>query len=199
MLKKSDITGFEKEYLWVDQSTNSIYQFFSDDTGIMVDENDNQKEIKWEYIDEKNAIKIALDGQIFYYIFKDKGINNLYSVIFKSRDKTNNTTLSKVAKQNEIKEIKESSNENTELAKEKFQFSKLETSDKVFMSALIIVTTIILTIVLKMAVFFSGLSIITAFLLASLASLAIFVYLRDIIYFFSKKYKKEIEDIIFKK
>lgn len=199
MLKKSDITGFEKEYLWVDQSTNSIYQFFSDETGIMVDGNDNQKEIKWEYVDDKNAIKIALDGQIFYYVFKDKGINNLYSVIFKSRDKTNNTTLSKVAKQNEVKETKEESNENTELAKEKFQFSKLETSDKVFMSALIILTTIILTIVLKMAVFFSGLSLITAFLLASLASLAIFVYLRDIIYFFSKKYKKEIEDIIFKK
>jgi len=50
-----------------------------------------------------------------------------------------------------------------------------------------------------MALFFNSASILMTLFLALFCTTALFVYLRDVLYFVSKKYKKEIEDIIFKK
>ncbi len=203
MLKKNDITGFEKEYLWVNTSDNSVFQFYSDNTGIMVNEHDEEKSIKWEYLgsDEqpKNSFKIALDGSIFYFVIKEKN-NNEFKVLFRSKTKNENIILERVSKPSIKDEIIK--NDYTEVnieKKESFEFSKLDTSDKIFMGFLLFITTILLSIIIKTALFFSDLSILMTLFFATISSLIIFIYLRDPIYFLSKKYKKQIEDIIFKK
>jgi hypothetical protein len=200
MLKKSDITGFEKEFLWVDGSSKSVYQFFSDNSGIMVDSKDLEHSIKWEYIDDKNALKIGVNGSIFYYIFKTKGENNKFDVLLKSRNKDIVTVLSRVPKSDDVPEANTTKEDIPQIIeKEKFDITKLDTADKMFLGTMFLITTILISVILKMAVFFSSLSFFTSLFISTIVTLVIFVYLRDIFYHISKKYKKEIEDIIFKK
>ena len=200
MLKKSDITGFEKEYLWVDSTSKSVYQFFSDNSGIMVDSKDLEHAIKWEYVDDKNALKIGVNGSIFYYIFKTKGENNKFDVLLKSRNKDIVTVLNRVPKSDEIIEPETKKLETEKvIEREKFDITKLDTADKMFLGIMFLISTILISVILKMAVFFSSLSFFASLFISTLITLFIFVYLRDIFYHISKKYKKEIEDIIFKK
>lgn len=200
MLKKSDITGFEKEYLWVDSTSKSVYQFFSDNSGIMVDSKDLEHAIKWEYVDDKNALKIGVNGSIFYYIFKTKGENNKFDVLLKSRNKDIVTVLNRVPKSDEAIEPETQKSESEKIIeREKFDITKLDTADKMFLGIMFLISTILISIILKMAVFFSSLSFFASLFISTLITLFIFVYLRDIFYHISKKYKKEIEDIIFKK
>lgn len=61
MLKKNDITGFEKEYLWVDTKNDRVFQFFIDGTGTMSYYSDDiDKPIRWEYLGENESPKNTL-------------------------------------------------------------------------------------------------------------------------------------------
>lgn len=201
MLKKNDITGFEQEYIWVDLTNNKFYQFYMDGTGVMTDNNEESHPVRWEYIDDKSALKIGYNGSIFYYIFKEQD-KDIFKVVFKSKSKSADILLSRVVKGNETpitSTDKEEVNENGELVKEKFAFNKLDAADKVFFIFMFTVSFLLFAVLLKMAIFFNGLSILLTFFIAFISTTLLFVYLKDVLYFVSRKYKKEIEDIIFKK
>lgn len=139
MLKKNDITGFEKEYLWVDTKNDRVFQFFIDGTGTMSYYSDDiDKPIRWEYLGEnespKNTLKIGVDGVIFYFVFKEI-LGEDFQVLHKSKTKSETIMLSRVVK--EIKSVDRNISDTTEVdsvttAKVKFKLKDMESSDKIF-------------------------------------------------------------------
>jgi len=201
MLKKNDLTGFEKEYIWVDLENDKFFQFYLDGTGMMSNTVGNTTSVRWEYLDDKSALRIGHDGIIFYYIFKKQNKDD-FQVSFKSKSGSKDISLSRVVKpKNNVQKASSLTEDEdvSKIVKDKFSFNKLETSDKAFLSFMFIVSLILFTILIKMALFFNSASILMTLFLALFCTTALFVYLRDVLYFVSKKYKKEIEDIIFKK
>ena len=206
MLKKNDITGFEKEYLWVDTKNDRVFQFFIDGTGTMSYYSDDiDKPIRWEYLGEnespKNTLKIGVDGVIFYFVFKEI-LGEDFQVLHKSKTKSETIMLSRVVK--EIKSVDRNISDTTEVdsvktAKVKFKLKDMESSDKIFFGFMYAVSLILILVLLKSTAFIGNMSFLMILLIALISTTVIFIQLKDILFFVSKKYKKEIEDIIFKK
>lgn len=206
MLKKNDITGFEKEYLWVDTKNDRVFQFFIDGTGTMSYYSDDiDKPIRWEYLGEnespKNTLKIGVDGVIFYFVFKEI-LGEDFQVLHKSKTKSETIMLSRVVK--EIKSVDRNISDTTEVdsvktAKVKFNLKDMESSDKIFFGFMYAVSLILILVLLKSTAFIGNMSFLMILLIALISTTVIFIQLKDILFFVSKKYKKEIEDIIFKK
>jgi len=206
MLKKNDITGFEKEYLWVDTKNDRVFQFFIDGTGTMSYYSDDiDKPIRWEYLGEnespKNTLKIGVDGVIFYFVFKEI-LGEDFQVLHKSKTKSETIMLSRVVK--EIKSVDRNISDTTEVdsvktAKVKFNLKDMESSDKIFFGFMYAVSLILILVLLKSTAFIGNMSFLMILLIALISTTIIFIQLKDILFFVSKKYKKEIEDIIFKK
>lgn len=206
MLKKNDITGFEKEYLWVDTKNDRVFQFFIDGTGTMSYYSDDiDKPIRWEYLGEnespKNTLKIGVDGVIFYFVFKEI-LGEDFQVLHKSKTKSETIMLSRVVK--EIKSVDRNISDTTEVdsvktAKVKFNLKDMESSDKIFFGFMYAVSLILILVLLKSTTFIGNMSFLMILLIALISTTVIFIQLKDILFFVSKKYKKEIEDIIFKK
>lgn len=206
MLKKNDITGFEKEYLWVDTKNDRVFQFFIDGTGTMSYYSDDiDKPIRWEYLGEnespKNTLKIGVDGVIFYFVFKEI-LGEDFQVLHKSKTKSETIMLSRVVK--EIKSVDRNISDTPEVdsvttAKVKFKLKDMESSDKIFFGFMYAVSLILILVLLKSTAFIGNMSFFMILLIALISTTVIFIQLKDILFFVSKKYKKEIEDIIFKK
>lgn len=204
MLKKNDITGFEKEYLWVDNKNDRCFQFYIDGTGTMMTFSDEiQKDIRWEYLGEnetpKNTLKIGVDGGIFYFVFKEVNGED-FQVLHKSKTKSETITLSRavktINKENYEQSLQETNNAPTKV---KFNLKEMESSDKVFFGFMYIVSFLLILVLLKSTSIIGHMSFFMVLLIALVSTTLIFIQLKDILFFVSKKYKKEIEDIIFKK
>jgi hypothetical protein len=207
MLKKNDITGFEKEYLWVDVTNDRVFQFYLDNTGTM-NVGDLETAIRWEYLGEnetpKNTLKIGVDGSIFYFIFKEIDGEN-FKVLYKSKTKSEPLILARIVKHE--KSTTKVNVTDTEVlsatadlpTKVKFNIKEIETSDKIFFSFMYLVSMILMSVLLKSSSFFGNMSFIMLIFISIIATALIFIQLKDVLFYVSKKYKKEIEDIIFKK
>jgi len=205
MLKKNDITGFEKEYLWVDIKNDRVFQFHIDGTGMMMYYSDNiEKDIRWEYLGEnetpKNTLKIGVDGGIFYFVIKEI-IGEDFKVLHKSKTKSETIVLNRVVKEVIKPEKLNQVNNEEEIKPEKVKFDlkAMESSDKVFFGFMYTVSMLLILVMLKSTSIIGNMSFFMVFFIALVATTLIFIQLRDILFFVSKKYKKEIEDIIFKK
>lgn len=204
MLKKNDITGFEKEYLWVDITNDRVFQFYLDGTGMMMYYSDQiEKDIRWEYLGEnetpKNTLKIGVDGVIFYFVFKES-LGEDFKVSHKSKTKSENIILSRVAKEIN-KKVEASTTEDNQITPEKVKFNlkSMESSDKIFFGFMYVVSLILILVLLKSTSIIGHMSFLMVLLIAITSTTLIFIQLRDVLFFVSQKYKKEIEDIIFKK
>jgi hypothetical protein len=204
MLKKNDITGFEKEYLWVDTKNDRVFQFYIDGTGTMTYYADDiDKPIRWEYLGEnespKNTLKIGVDGVIFYFVFKEI-MGEEFQVIHKSKTKSETILLSRVVKEVN-KKVESSTTEDSQITPEKVKFNlkNMESSDKIFFGFMYVVSLILILVLLKSTSIIGNMSFFVVLLLAIISTTLIFIQLRDVLFFVSQKYKKEIEDIIFKK
>lgn len=204
MLKKNDITGFEKEYLWVDIKNDRVFQFYIDGTGMMMYYSDEiEKDIRWEYLGEnetpKNTLKIGVDGVIFYFVFKE-ALGEDFKVLHKSKTKSENILLSRVVKESN-KKVESSTAEDSKITPEKVKFNlkSMESSDKIFFGFMYAVSLILILVLLKSTSIIGNMSFFMVLLLAVASTTLIFIQLRDVLFFISQKYKKEIEDIIFKK
>lgn len=206
MLKKNDITGFEKEYLWVDIKNDRVFQFYIDGTGVMTYYADGVgKDIRWEYLGEtetpKNTLKIGVDGGIFYFVFKE-AMGEDFKVLHKSKTKSETVLLSRVVKDINLDE-QSTTITNAEVKdipeKIKFDLKQMESSDKAFFGFMYIVSMLLIAVLLKSSSFLGNISFIMLLVLSLVITTGIFVQLRDVLFYVSKKYKKEIEDIIFKK
>ena len=204
MLKKNDITGFEKEYLWVDIKNDRVFQFYIDGTGMLMYYSDEiEKDIRWEYLGEnetpKNTLKIGVDGVIFYFVFKE-ALGEDFKVLHKSKTKSENILLSRVVKESN-KKVKSSTAEDSKITPEKVKFNlkSMESSDKIFFGFMYAVSLILILVLLKSTSIIGNMSFFMVLLLAVASTTLIFIQLRDVLFFISQKYKKEIEDIIFKK
>jgi hypothetical protein len=204
MLKKNDITGFEKEYLWVDIKNDRVFQFYIDGTGMMMYYADEiEKDIRWEYLGEnetpKNTLKIGVDGVIFYFVFKE-ALGEDFKVLHKSKTKSENILLSRVVKEVN-KKVESSTAEDSKITPEKVKFNlkSMESSDKIFFGFMYAVSLILILVLLKSTSIIGNMSFFMVLLLAITSTTLIFIQLRDVLFFVSQKYKKEIEDIIFKK
>lgn len=204
MLKKNDITGFEKEYLWVDTKNDRVFQFSIDGTGTMTYYADDiDKPIRWEYLGEnespKNTLKIGVDGVIFYFVFKEI-MGEEFQVIYKSKTKSETILLSRVVKEVN-KKVESSTTEDSQITPEKVKFNlkNMESSDKIFFGFMYVVSLILILVLLKSTSIIGNMSFFVVLLLAIISTTLIFIQLRDVLFFVSQKYKKEIEDIIFKK
>jgi len=205
MLKKNDITGFEKEYLWVDITNDRVFQFYLDGTGMMMYYSDQiEKAIRWEYLGEnetpKNTLKIGVDGVIFYFVFKES-LGEDFKVLHKSKTKSENIILSRVAKEINKKVESSSTTEDNQITPEKVKFNlkAMESSDKIFFGFMYVVSLILILVLLKSTSIIGNMSFLMVLLIAITSTTLIFIQLRDVLFFVSQKYKKEIEDIIFKK
>lgn len=204
MLKKNDITGFEKEYLWVDIKNDRVFQFYIDGTGMMMYYADElEKSIRWEYLGEsespKNTLKIGVDGVIFYFVFKEI-MGEDFQVLHKSKTKSETIMLSRVVKEVN-KRIEDTTAETTAVKPEKVKFNlkEMESSDKIFFGFMYVVSLILILVLLKSTSIIGNMSFFMILFITIISTTIIFIQLRDILFFVSKKYKKEIEDIIFKK
>lgn len=204
MLKKNDITGFEKEYLWVDIKNDRVFQFYIDGTGTMTYYSDDiDKPIRWEYLGEtespKNTLKIGVDGVIFYFVFKEI-MGEDFQVLHKSKTKSETIMLSRVVKEVN-KRIEDTTAEATDVKPEKVKFNlkEMESSDKIFFGFMYVVSLILILVLLKSTSIIGNMSFFMILFITIISTTIIFIQLRDILFFVSKKYKKEIEDIIFKK
>lgn len=204
MLKKNDITGFEKEYLWVDTKNDRVFQFYIDGTGSMTYYADDiEKSIRWEYLGEnespKNTLKIGVDGVIFYFVFKEI-LGEDFQVVHKSKTKSETILLSRVVK-DVNRSLDDSTAEVDTLTPEKVKFNlkEMESSDKIFFGFMYVVSLILILVLLKSTAIIGNMSFFMILFITILSTTIIFIQLRDILFFVSKKYKKEIEDIIFKK
>ena len=204
MLKKNDITGFEKEYLWVDTKNDRVFQFYIDGTGsMMYYADDIEKPIRWEYLGEnespKNTLKIGVDGVIFYFVFKEI-LGEEFQVLHKSKSKSETILLSRVVK-DVNRRIEDSTTKVDTVTPEKVKFNlkEMESSDKIFFGFMYVVSLILILILLKSTAIIGNMSFFMILFITVLSTTIIFIQLRDILFFVSKKYKKEIEDIIFKK
>lgn len=206
MLKRNDITGFEKDYLWVDITNDRVFQFYIDGTGMMMYYADNiEKHIRWEYLGEnespKNTLKIGVDGSIFYFIFKES-LEEDFKVIHKSKTKSETITLNRVVKDTTLKEKDSNpvaSDTEQKIEKVKFNLKEMESSDKVFFGFMYVVSLLLILVLLKSTAIIGNMSFFMVLLITIVSTTLIFIQLRDVLFFISKKYKKEIEDIIFKK
>lgn len=204
MLKKNDITGFEKEYLWVDTKNDRVFQFYIDGTGTMTYYADDiDKPIRWEYLGEnespKNTLKIGVDGVIFYFVFKEI-MGEEFQVLHKSKTKSETILLSRVVKEVN-KKVESSTTEDSQITPEKVKFNlkTMESSDKIFFGFMYVVSLILILVLLKSTSIIGNMSFLMVLLLAIISTTLIFIQLREVLFFVSQKYKKEIEDIIFKK
>lgn len=205
MLKKNDITGFEKEYLWVDIKNDRVFQFRLDGTGMMMYYSDNiEKDIRWEYLGEndtpKNTLKIGVDGGIFYFVIKEI-LGDDFRVLHKSKTKSETILLNRIIKESIKPEKSMETKKDDEVKPEKIKFDlkEMESSDKVFFGFMYAVSMLLILVLLKSTSIIGNMSFLMVFLIAFVSTTLIFIQLRDILFFVSKKYKKEIEDIIFKK
>lgn len=205
MLKKNDITGFEKDYLWVDIKNDRVFQFHIDGTGMMMYYSDNvEKDIRWEYLGEnetpKNTLKIGVDGGIFYFVIKEV-LGEDFKVLHKSKTKSETIILNRVVKEIIKPEKVNQANNEEDLKPEKvkFNFKEMESSDKIFFGFMYTVSMLLILVMLKSTSIIGNMSFFMVLFIALVATTLIFIQLRDILFFVSKKYKKEIEDIIFKK
>lgn len=205
MLKKNDITGFEKDYLWVDIKNDRVFQFHIDGTGMMMYYSDNvEKDIRWEYLGEnetpKNTLKIGVDGGIFYFVIKEV-LGEDFKVLHKSKTKSETIILNRVVKEVIKPEKVNQVNNEEDLKPEKVKFNlkEMESSDKVFFGFMYTVSMLLILVMLKSTSIIGNMSFFMVLFIALVATTLIFIQLRDILFFVSKKYKKEIEDIIFKK
>lgn len=205
MLKKNDITGFEKDYLWVDIKNDRVFQFHIDGTGMMMYYSDNvEKDIRWEYLGEnetpKNTLKIGVDGGIFYFVIKEV-IGEDFKVLHKSKTKSETIILNRVVKEViKPEKVNQATNEeDLKPEKVKFNFKEMESSDKIFFGFMYTVSMLLILVMLKSTSIIGNMSFFMVLFIALVATTLIFIQLRDILFFVSKKYKKEIEDIIFKK
>lgn len=205
MLKKNDITGFEKDYLWVDIKNDRVFQFHIDGTGMMMYYSDNvEKDIRWEYLGEnetpKNTLKIGVDGGIFYFVIKEV-LGEDFKVLHKSKTKSETIILNRVVKEvikpEKVNQI--NNEEDLKPEKVKFNLKEMESSDKVFFGFMYTVSMLLILVMLKSTSIIGNMSFFMVLFIALVATTLIFIQLRDILFFVSKKYKKEIEDIIFKK
>lgn len=197
MLEKVDITGFEKDFFWSDITNNLTYQFLRDGSGVMMDEKDVTSSLNWEFIEEKNAIKIGINGIIVYYIFKEK---NKDEFLFNYRTKNKNIDVklirSAINPNEAVKAIAESK---TEPNLEKVTLEKLDIVDKITLGFFYFTVFVIFIIILKLSLFTKGMSVFMTLLIAFILTTLSLIKTKDIAFYFSRKYKKELEKIIFKK
>lgn len=199
-IDKSFITGFEKDHIWINISKKRTYQFFNDGTGVVLEKNDISTDIKWELINKgsNSVLKIGCKGIIYYYIFKEKNNKDEYSVILKTKEKEDKVIFLLEALTD--KPIPKERNKNSEISlSDKYKLSDLNTTDKVFLGFIYVVIALFIIILLQLTEILSAIPILATIILSLLATTFIVLYLKDPFIYISKKYKKEIEDIIFKK
>lgn len=199
-IDKSFITGFEKDHIWINISKKRTYQFFNDGTGIVLEKNDTSTDIKWELINKSSntVLKIGCKGIIYYYIFKDRINKDEYSIIFKTKEKEEKVTflletLTDNPKSKELNKTQEFS------LSDKYKLIDLDTTDKFFLGFIYILIALFIMILLQLTEILSAIPILATLILSFISTTFIVLYLKDAFIYISKKYKKEIEDIIFKK
>lgn len=199
-IDKSFITGFEKDHIWINISKKRTYQFFNDGTGIVLEKNDTSTDIKWELINKSSntVLKIGCKGIIYYYIFKDRINKDEYSIIFKTKEKEEKVTflletLTDNPKSKELNKTQEFS------LSDKYKLIDLDTTDKFFLGFIYILIALFIMILLQLTEILSAIPILATLMLSFISTTFIVLYLKDAFIYISKKYKKEIEDIIFKK
>lgn len=200
MLNKFDIIGFEKDYYWIDPVNGYSLQFLSDGTGVLLADNEDIQNIKWEYIENKNAIKIGHNGTIFYYIIKSKNKDD-FSAILKSKNREIETTLvrtSKLTKPN-LEKPKELNFKTDEDGIPIIELYEMDTIDKLVLSLFLLFIFIFTILLLKLNMLTGNMSFGFILFLALIATGFSYLKMKNIALFFSKKYKDKLQEIFFKK
>lgn len=208
MINKEDIVNIDKKTFWVDNAQNVKYQFLENGFGIIIEKN-IKNNIKWDIISKNNKkiLKINKNGILFYYIFDKLNEDKSYSVTYKTKDneissyiyktsekkytKKENLSNEEKKSKNEIKKNLESKNEDLNIESS----SKYNKADKLFFCFILLFVTFFISILIKMTEIFSHISILSLFFIALISSFLIVIYLREPIYYISKKYNKEIKEI----
>lgn len=200
MLNKFDIIGFEKDYYWIDPINGYSLQFLPDGTGVLLADNEDIQNIKWEYIENKNAIKIGCNGSIFYYIIKSKNKDD-FSAVLKSKNKDIETTLVRTAKltsqpkENVVKKEFKTDEEGIPI----IALYEMDTIDKLVLGIFLLFIFIFSILVLKLNMLTGNMSFGFIFFITLLATGFAYLKMKNIALFFSKKYKTKLQDIFFKK
>lgn len=200
MLNKFDIIGFEKDYYWIDLVNGYSLQFLSDGTGVLLADNEDIQNVKWEYIENKNAIKIGYNGSIFYYIIKSKDKEN-FSAILKSKNKEVETTLVRTSKLTKpsIEKTKDIKFKTDEDGIPIIELYELDTIDKLVLFLFLLFVFIFTILILKLNMLTGNMSFGFILFLALISTGFSYIKMKNIALFFSKKYKDKLQDIFFKK
>jgi hypothetical protein len=202
MLTKVEITGFEKDYYWTDTKTNTTYQFLSDGTGFLLKPNKAMENIKWEYLDDKNAIKIGYNGSIFYYIIQSKEKESL-KVKFKSKSNDmdsillRSTSKAKASKDDELSKDLELEYE-TEVDDSGIAvpiIKDIDKIDKITFGVLLFLIFVLVIVLLKVNMLTSSIPFFGVIFVALICTGVAYFKLKNISFFLSKKHKKKLEDI----
>lgn len=200
MLNKFDIIGFEKDYYWIDMNTGYSLQFMPDGTGVLLESNDNIHNIKWEYIENKNAIKIGYNGIIFYYIIKSKNKDE-FSATLKSKSKNIETTLVRTSKLTKTEKAIPNQ-ENIKTDKDGIpiiELYEMDVIDKLVLSLFLFLVFLLSILVLKLNMITGNMSFGFVFFISLITTLFAYLKMKNIALFLSKKYKSNLQDIFFKK
>lgn len=204
MINKEDLFGLDKDLFWVDKTQGKSYRFLKNGISLITDENENETSVSWDLILKNNipVIKINNNKTLSYYIFNRKNEDGSFSVTYKTKENNVKTSLISREIKKKIKQEKQDkfhTNEKIDKENLKFSIKNFEKSDKVFFSFILLLVTAFITLLIKLSEIFSMVSIFNILFISFAASIITVIYLREPLFYISKKYKKEINDIIIRK
>lgn len=201
MINKDDIVNINKTF-WVDKTQNIKYQFLENGLGIIIDQNNQKNNIKWELIskNKKQILKINKNGILFYYIFDKLNEDKSYLVIYKTKDNEIMSSIYKTTEKsltinNKISKKEKNKDEKKQVVDQNLESSKYNKADKLFYCFILLFITFFLSILIKITEIFSQISIISLFSISLISSFLIVIYLREPIYYISKKYNEQLKEI----
>lgn len=201
MINKDDIVNINKTF-WVDKTQNIKYQFLENGLGIIIDQNNQKNNIKWELIskNKKQILKINKNGILFYYIFDKLNEDKSYLVIYKTKDNEIMSSIYKTTEKsltinNKISKKEKNKDEKKQVVDQNLESSKYNKADKLFYCFIVLFITFFLSILIKITEIFSQISIISLFSISLISSFLIVIYLREPIYYISKKYNEQLKEI----